>query len=86
MSRTYHHSYRWGSLNRFAENPKNYRTGMCGCKDASEGHNNYSRLRVNKPLRRKDRAILRRMVRDTELYYEKVMPFIGTRRPHVYWW
>lgn len=87
MSRTRHHSMNWGSHHRFSRlEGKVFRTGMCGCEEASESTNAWSHRNDIKPARHMDKSVLRGIKKGVVDPDAVVMPYTGTRRPHEYQW
>lgn len=89
MSRTYHHSRKWGPKSRYVDDSTTniYRCGMFGSnRHVSESPNWFSHMRNIVPARRQDMLLLKKLKVDPDLWDNSVMPFTGTRRPHKYWW
>ncbi|AZV37524.1 hypothetical protein KOEU_30570 [Komagataeibacter europaeus] len=84
MSRTYHHSRRYGRNHRWANRPD--RCGYGGSRDASESPNWYSHLHDIRPGRHHDRHIAHLIIKGDLDPLEAVFPYTGTRRPHEYYW
>mgnify|MGYP004706043525 CR=1 FL=1 len=101
MSNTYHHSKNWGPHARYRHNRDgrvySYRYHQLrklapersiygSSREASEGPCWFSHMHSIVPGRTKDKQMTRRFIRDVDLADEVVMPFTGTRRPHMYYW
>lgn len=84
MSRTYHHSPRWGVNHRFAmgRNDRGYGMSRRGIGEAPGWH---VRLHDNRPGRFEDREILRKVAHDLVDMEAVTFPRTGGRKPHVYY-
>lgn len=85
MSRTYHHSRKFGKDHRWATNRPD-RSGYGGNRHASEAPNWHSHMFDIRPARHKDKRVARQIVQGILDPEEAAFPFTGTRRPHVYYW
>lgn len=84
MSRTTHHSRKYGRDHKWADRLDRGR--WRSTRDASEARNMWSHLHDIIPGRRADNRTLGKLKSDPDLWDTTVMPYTGTRRPHEYDW
>jgi hypothetical protein len=83
MSRTDHHSERWGHQHRFADrSDRGYGFSRRGVGEAPGWH---VRLYDSRPGRMEDRALLRRILAGL-VDADAAVFRLGGRRPHTWWW
>lgn len=83
MSRTHHHSAKWGRHHRHNRHSGRY---ACGSNRVGEAPGWYVRLHDERPGRRADRLVERHLARghadpDAALFHRT-----GRRKPHTYYW
>ena len=85
MSRTHHHSYRWGYLYRFSQ--KRTDRGRIGPRrDAGEAPGWHVRLYDERPGRRGDTLLIHRIIRGFVDVENACFERTGGRKPHSYYW
>lgn len=84
MSRTRHHSRKWGRDSRWAN--RSDRAGYSGNRSAGEGRNWFVHLHDIVPARRADKALTRCLALGHADPDEAVSEYLGTRRPHTWDW
>ena len=84
MSRTHHHSHRWGSNHCWASGP--HRSRSYGGSRIGEAPGWHVRIYDERPGRRGDRLLLHRIVRAFIDVHAVCFERTGGRKPHAYYW
>ncbi|GBR52855.1 hypothetical protein CSR02_12550 [Acetobacter pomorum] len=83
MSRTYHHSRKFGKNHRLVDRPDHKHFGG---KNSPECPNWYSHEYDIRPGRHRDKRVAKSIVRGGVSPEDAVFPYTGTKRPHEYYW
>lgn len=78
MSRTHHHSRRWGRTHSCAKRPDRHWYGSTPSWHVT--------LYMHRPGRRADKVLLHRVIRGTVDADDAVHERTGGRKPHEYYW
>ncbi|WP_424138675.1 hypothetical protein [Roseomonas chloroacetimidivorans] len=84
MSRTRHHSRKWGPDHRWADLPD--RARYSGNRDAGEAPGWHVRLYDERPGRRADKLTIGRLIVGNEDPEEATFIRQGNRKPHTWYW
>lgn len=92
MSRTRHHSRKWSGHHKLATSENKRRAGTYrniynGCHDASEAcPSGWNSLMVIRPMRRADKLVIKKFITGEVEPDAAVMPYLGTRGQHEWYW
>ena len=84
MSRTYHHSRRWGPDHRFAD--QGNRSRSRSYRNVGEAPSWFVRMCDTKPARTADHQIAHKIARGTIDPDNAWFTRAATRKPHTYYW
>ena len=85
MSRTHHHSHRWGKDHRWAVRPGRSRRRLTHSR-IGEAPGWHVRMFDNWPGRRRDKLLIHRIIYGFVDVEDACFERTGARRPHSYYW